>query len=82
MSKMDLGWHRNCYATALENFERDLKRHQEVERELDRRRNDLAVYAYQISRAEAEGREGFDREKFNKRRAFPAARNEVQKEKS
>lgn len=66
-----LFWHKEC----LSNWERSIEEKQRsIDQEialLELSRKELKLYRKQIDRAEIEGREGFDREKYGKKRAKP-----------
>jgi len=69
MAKRPLAWHKEC----LKNREAYVSRKQaELESAAARLRQDNlenAIYREQIRRAEEEGRDGFDAERFNKSRS-------------
>ncbi len=67
--KRRIVWHKGSLEN-LENWsagiERDIQCLQDA---LQKAREEQAIYRAQIERAEAEGRDGFDREKFGVKRA-------------
>ena len=66
--KMTIAWHEDCYKNYAEGFRKEreaLERHME---QVDRMRLDVAAYGHQIDEAKRRGMDGFDRERFMKRR--------------
>lgn len=76
MSKNVIAWHEDCYRNASENWERDRVRVQQMQDDIERRRRDLMMYRQQIDEAKGRGLDGFDRERFLKRRNRPTGDNE------
>lgn len=71
--KQTLKWHKDCLVNVTAHVERLRK---DVERrvaELAADEQRLADYVAQIERAEKEGLDGFDRDKFNVKRKKPDA---------
>ena len=67
--KMPVSWHRECLANS-ESWSAETEcRIQSLQAELRKAREEQAIYRAQIERAEAEDRDGFDREKFGIKRA-------------
>jgi len=61
--------HKKNLANLGRSMEQILLQVQQLQCTLERLADEHAVYREQIKRAEAEGRDGFDREKFGVRRA-------------
>ena len=67
--KMPIAWHKENLANMGRSMEFYLLQIQQLQRTLERLADEHAVLREQIKRAEAEGRGGFDREKFGVKRA-------------
>lgn len=68
MKKMPIKWHKECLKNSEENLKRERKHHNEIAERLRDHELRNAIYREQIRRAEEEGRDGFDADKFNKKR--------------
>jgi hypothetical protein len=67
--KMPVSWHKEVLANSESWSAETERRIQSLQAELQKAREKQAFYRAQIERAEAEGRDGFDEEKFGIRRA-------------
>ena len=67
--KMPIAWHKERLANMGLSMERTLRQVEQLQRTLERLADEHAVLREQIKRAEAEGRDGFDEEKFGVKRA-------------
>ena len=67
--KMPMAWHEECLRNQRTHYERELARLKVMQDELERTRVDINIYEYQIAKAKEQGKDGFDREKFNRKRA-------------
>ena len=67
--KMPVSWHRECLANSESWLVQIGREIQTLQKALEKAREEQAIYRAQIKRAEAEGRDGFDREKFDVKRA-------------
>lgn len=68
MSKQSIKWHEDCLKNSQASWAADQKRTSaEVER-LEKWRIENQLYEDQIQEAKRKGRDGFDREKFGKKR--------------
>ena len=67
--KESIEWHKECLASLGRSMKLVLQQAEQMQCLLQRLAEEHAVYREQIKRAEAEGRDGFDREKFGVRRA-------------
>ena len=66
--KMPIAWHKERLANLGLSMEQILRQVQQLQCRLERLAHEHAVYREQIKRAEAEGRDGFDRDKFGVKR--------------
>ena len=67
--KMPVSWHKERLANMGLSMEYILRQVEQLQCTLQRAAEEYAVLREQIKRAEAEGRDGFDQEKFNIKRA-------------
>ena len=67
--KEPIARHRECLANSESWLVQIGREIQTLQKALEKAREEQAVYRAQIKRAEEEGRDGFDREKFGVRRA-------------
>ncbi len=67
--KMPVSWHKERLANMGRSMEFYLLQIQQLQYTLERLADEHAVLREQIKRAEAEGRDGFDQEKFGVKRA-------------
>ena len=67
--KMPVSWHKERLANMGRSMEFYLLQIQQLQYTLERLADEHAVLREQIKRAEAEGRDGFDRDKFGVKRA-------------
>ena len=67
--KMPMSWHKERLANIGLSMEHVLLQVQQLQCTLERLADEHAVYRAQIKRAEAEGRDGFDCDKFAVKRA-------------
>ena len=67
--KTPIAWHKESLANLGRSMEQVLLQIQQLQCTLERLAGEHAVYREQIERAEAEGRDGFDSEKFGAKRA-------------
>lgn len=67
--KHPLAWHRNCLQNMLQTLEGRRTELSHVREAVERLNTETVIYAHQIERAEREGRDSFDREKFNHKKA-------------
>ena len=67
--KEPIAWHKECLANLGISMEHTLRQVEQLQCTLQRIAEEYAVYRAQIKRAEAEGRDGFDSEKFDVKRA-------------
>jgi uncharacterized protein YdcH (DUF465 family) len=67
--KMPVSWHKERLANMGLSMEYILRQVEQLQCTLQRLADEHAVLREQIKRAEAEGRDGFDQEKFNIKRA-------------
>lgn len=63
--KQSLQWHTECLENQLRTLDRVRERLEEDWREYEEAAARIEKYRRQVERAKAEGRDGFDREKFN-----------------
>ena len=69
MTKMPVSWHKECLANS-ESWSAETEcRIRSLQAELQKAREEQAIYRAQIKQAEAEGRDRFDRERFGVKRA-------------
>ena len=67
--KMPVSWHKERLANLGISMEHILRQVEQLQCTLQRLAEEHAAYREQIKRAEAEGRDGFDQEKFGVKRA-------------
>ncbi len=67
--KMPVSWHKERLANSESWLVQIGREIQTLQKALEKARDEHAVYRAQIERAEAEGRDGFDRDKFGVKRA-------------
>ena len=67
--KMPMAWHEECLANSERWLVQIGREIQTLQKAMEKAREEQAVYREQIKRAEAEGCDGFDREKFGIKRA-------------
>jgi hypothetical protein len=67
--KEPIAWHKECLANSERWLVEKWCEIQRLQEALERAREKQTFYRAQIERAEAEGRDGFDREKFGVKRA-------------
>jgi uncharacterized protein YdcH (DUF465 family) len=67
--KMPVSWHKERLANMGISMEHTLRQVEQLQCTLQRLADEHAVLREQIERAEAEGRDGFDQEKFGIKRA-------------
>lgn len=65
--KMDLEWHRECYRNARRTLQEDYVRLKRMQADYDREFSKLYNYRCQIERAEREGKDGFDADRYKPR---------------
>ena len=67
--KMPVSWHKERLANIGISMEHILRQVEQLQCTLQRLADEHAVYREQIKRAETEGLDGFDQEKFGVKRA-------------
>jgi phage shock protein A len=65
MGKQPIEWHRQCIVNLRLSVASTVKQLRALQQEHDERLATLERYEAQVSRAIAEGRDGFDADKFN-----------------
>jgi hypothetical protein len=63
--KMSVDWHKDCLKNWTRSIDQDEKRALQLMECVTAARKKISFYESQIARAEKEGREGFDENKFN-----------------
>ena len=63
--KHPIEWHKECFENRAKSLKRMIADLSELERQVYDAKIQLAIYSEQIQRAEREGLEGFDGDKFN-----------------
>jgi hypothetical protein len=66
--KMPLAWHRENVKNSLKYIAGEKKYLRDLELQIERDERNLEEYLQQIERAEKEGLDGFDSDKFNKKK--------------
>jgi len=67
--KMPVSWHKESFANSERWLAQIGREIQTLQKAMQKAREEQAIYREQIKRAEAEGWDGFDREKFGVKRA-------------
>ena len=65
MGKQSIAWHQQCIANLRRSMASTTKQLMALQQERDEQWERLKQYEAQIARAIAEGRDGFDADKFN-----------------
>ncbi len=68
MGKQSIAWHQQCIANFRRSMASTAKQLMALQQERDEQQERLKQYEAQIARAIAEGRDGFDADKFNVRK--------------
>ena len=68
MAKFSIAWHEQCLANSRETYERSRHEVDGAVARLERDRIRIEMYEHQIKRAKELGKDGFDSEKFGKKR--------------
>ena len=62
--KQTIAWHKSCLANMRRHLERETEELEQRAASVERHRKNTHFLFLQIERAEAEGRDGFDGDKF------------------
>jgi hypothetical protein len=66
--KFPIEWHEQCLENMKKNYEREAEAVARMQQRLDRHGIEIEIYRQKIQEAKARGKDGFDSEKFLKRR--------------
>jgi hypothetical protein len=66
--KFDIKWHEKCLVNTKESIARDKEYLERRRIQLEQLSQDALVYEGQIERAKKENKDGFDRDKYGKKR--------------
>ena len=67
--KMPVSWHKERLANSESSLVQIGREIQTLQKAMEKAREEQAIYREQIKRAEAEGCDGFDRDRFGVKRA-------------
>jgi uncharacterized protein YlxW (UPF0749 family) len=62
--KHPISWHKECFSNSSSTLAERRRHMEKLQAEIDRHQQRLDTYALQIERAEREGLEGFDSDRF------------------
>ena len=66
--KYPIEWHRECLENSIRTLATQVQERDNLQRNIERARDDIAFYSFQIDLAKERGLEGFDRDKLGIKR--------------